>query len=849
MEVFKQFGPGRKSSVYLRVSFLMLFMPLLLAFNSAEVLPEKGVSKKLAFERAEEISELRYSLHFSIPKERDSIITAKAIIDFNLRKKERIILDFRHESVCSVKSILVNGKKAEFIFSNEHVIIPERHILKGKNVLKIEFIAGNQSLNRREDLLYTLLVPDRSRTLFPCFDQPNLKAKFCLTLDIPDGWEGVANGNVKSKETTPDGRTRLVFSETAPISTYLFSFVAGKLQKTTQERDGRAITIFHRESDPKKLEQCGVIFDQIFSSLNWLENYTSIKYPFAKYDIVIVPGFQYGGMEHMGATLYSDRTMFIDENATISEQLDRAKLIAHETAHMWFGDFVTMEWFDDVWTKEVFANWFASQIVTPLYPEVNHRLNFINTYYPASYSEDRTAGSNSIQQELDNLSNAGLVYGNIIYNKAPIVMEMLVKRVGEENFRKGIQAYLRKFAYSNASWDDLIKILDSLSPEDLQSWSNVWVKKKGMPSYTSEIIEDSVVWKQFDPFGRGVVWKQDFSSIIVNDGKNRAIVPNTDGRGYGLFLMDSTSSLFLLKTFEQYKPKSGSDSGKNLSVIDDEVARASLLISLYENMLAGKILPEKFVSSLLKYLQNEENTLLFTRASGYLTSCYTTYLSGMGANSQLEHGLWQIVENSSAGQHKTIAFRAFTEISDSPEGALKVYEIWKNPSDFGYVKLSERDLMRIAYEMSIRFPEKYDEIFKLQLNRITNTDRKNEFAFIFPATSPLGTVRDSLFNSLLDERNREIEPWAASALGYLNHYLREKESLKYLKHGLEILPEIQKTGDIFFPRNWLRALLGGHNSLEAKNAVNEYLRSSENLHPLLRQKVLQQAHHLFRTGK
>ena len=311
--------------------------------------------------------------------------------------------------------------------------------------------------------------------------------------------------------------------------------------------------------------------------------------------------------------------------------------------------------------------------------------------------------------------------------------------------------------------------------------------------------------------------------------------------------MDSISSRFLLKTFEQYKPKS--DSGKNLSVIDDEVARASLLISLYENMLAGKILPGKFVSSLLKYIQNEENTLLFTRAAGYLTSCYTTYLSGMGADKQLENGLWQIVENSSAGQHKTIAFRAFTEISDSPEAASKVYEIWKNPSDFGYVKLSERDLMRISYEMSIRFPEKYDEIFKFQLNRITNTDRKNEFAFIFPATSPVGAVRDSVFSTLLDERNREIEPWAASALGYLNHYLREKESLKYLKPGLEILPEIQRTGDIFFPRNWLRALLGGHNSLEAKNAVNDYLTSCENLHPLLRQKVLQQADHLFRTGK
>ena len=110
-------------------------------------------------------------------------------------------------------------------------------------------------------------------------------------------------------------------------------------------------------------------------------------------------------------------------------------------------------------------------------------------------------------------------------------------------------------------------------------------------------------------------------------------------------------------------------------------------------------------------------------------------------------------------------------------------------------------------------------------------------------------VRDSVFNSLLNPQNREVEPWAASALGYLNHYLREKESLKYLKPGLEIIPEIQRTGDIFFPQNWLRALLGGHNSNEAKKAVEEYLASSGHLHPLLRQKILQQADHLLRKRK
>ena len=167
--------------------------------------------------------------------------------------------------------------------------------------------------------------------------------------------------------------------------------------------------------------------------------------------------------------------MFLDEHPTLDDQLGRSALIAHETSHMWFGDYVTMDWFDDVWTKEVFANYFASRIVEPLYPEVDHRLNFISDYVPSAYAEDRTAGSNPIKQKLDNLSDAGLVYGNIIYNKSPMVMEMLVRVLGEEAFRKGIREYLTTYAYGNATWEGLIRILDQYTAEDLEAWSRVWV--------------------------------------------------------------------------------------------------------------------------------------------------------------------------------------------------------------------------------------------------------------------------------------------------------------------------------------------------------------------------------------
>ena len=152
-----------------------------------------------------------------------------------------------------------------------------------------------------------------------------------------------------------DGRKLITFKPTEPLSTYLFSFVAGKLQRAEYQDGERTIVAYHREVDERKVAQLEVIFEQVASSLHWLEEYTGIAYPFAKYSLIILPGFQYGGMEHTGATLYNDTRMFLSEYPTLDEELSRTELIAHETAHMWFGDYVTMEWFDDVWTKEVFV--------------------------------------------------------------------------------------------------------------------------------------------------------------------------------------------------------------------------------------------------------------------------------------------------------------------------------------------------------------------------------------------------------------------------------------------------------------------------------------------------------------
>ncbi len=402
-----------------------------------------GVSWALAAHRAGTISELRYNLSFHIPRSREERIQGWEVVSFTLSDpRQPLVLDFKDpaENVLSVK---MNGSDMVYETVNDHVVVPSDALREGPNALEIEFLTGDGSLNRSDNFLYTLFVPDRARFAFPVFDQPDLKARYSLTLSVPSHWRAVSNGARSSHEISGD-RATLVFADTKPISTYLFSFAAGEFRVETGERDGRTFHMYHRETDDAKVARNReAAFDLHAAALRWMEDYTGISYPFDKFDFVLIPSFQYGGMEHPGAILYRQSRILLDESATQNELLGRASVIAHETAHMWFGDLVTMQWFDDVWMKEVFANFMAAKIVNPSFPDVNHDLRFLLAHYPAAYEIDRTRGANPIRQPLENLQEAGTLYGPIIYQKAPIVMKHLEILMGEERFRGGLREYCR----------------------------------------------------------------------------------------------------------------------------------------------------------------------------------------------------------------------------------------------------------------------------------------------------------------------------------------------------------------------------------------------------------------------
>ena len=828
-----------------RIIVILPFLFLLLACERQASDVEKGVSKELAQARKSNIGGVTYNLYFSIPKERGEDIHAESQITFEMQEATPLVLDFKEDEK-NVRGVYANGEEVPYEFVNEHIVIQPKYLNVGRNNLFIRFTAGEMALNRGEDMLYTLLVPDRCRTLMPCFDQPDIKARFKLMLKIPVEWRAVANGEPIRTEYF-DSYKLCEYEETRPLSTYLFAFAAGRFNFTERYVDGRWIGVYYRESDTAKVNaSIPAIVEEVGHSLRWMEAYTGVRYPFDVYNVVAIPAFQFGGMEHPGATYYHESTIFLDREADLAKRMGRSSVIAHETAHMWFGDLVTMEWFDDVWLKEVFANFMADKIMAQLYPQVNHRLNFFLNHYEAALRTDRTQGANPILQELDNLEDAGTLYGDIIYHKAPITMKMLEGIVSERGLRFGLQRYLRHWAFANASWDDLIRLLEEVTGTSLEEWNNVWVKEAGAPviRFTDAGIE------MRDESGRNRQWPQAISVLRAPYGHLRrslvelrdsvtpwrapdVVLPDGDVLGYGCFLPTDFSVQFL---------------DENLSRLENPLYRAVAWQLLYEGVLYKEVKGEWFVRFCIKHLAKEENNLIVNRTLYFLRTVYNIYLDE-GTRQLLQDDLERFCQNmmkSASPQNGKLYFNTLLALYSSPKVGSNMLRQLQGEPVFGDINLDDADRVSIALNVVLRDSNLYNWSRRYITQTVKNKDLLDKFLYVLPSVSGDRQMRDSVFKALLDEKNRVNEVWVENCLSWLNHPRRRNDSEKYIPQVLDELQEIQKTGDIFFPAGWLSSSLSGHTGKNAYLAVENFLEKNPNYPKNLRLKILVASDHLRR---
>ncbi|WP_299527499.1 aminopeptidase N [uncultured Streptomyces sp.] len=400
----------------------------------------------------------------------------------------------------AVHQVELNGTSLDVaaVFRDSRIALP--HLRPGANELKVvadcSYTNTGEGLHRFVDpvdqqaYLYTQFeVPD-ARRVFASFEQPDLKATFRFTVKAPKGWTVISNS------PTPEPRDDVwEFAPTPRISTYITALIAGPYHAvhSSYEKDGRTVPlgIYCRPSLAEYLD-ADDIFAVTRQGFDWFQEKFDYAYPFEKYDQLFVPEFNAGAMENAGAVTIRDQYVFRSK-VTDAAYETRAETILHELAHMWFGDLVTMEWWNDLWLNESFATFtsIACQADAEGSRWPHSWTTFANTMKTWAYRQDQLPSTHPIMADIGDLDDVLVNFDGITYAKGASVLKQLVAYVGEDEFFKGVQAYFKAHAFGNTRLSDLLGALEKTSGRDLKTWSKAWLETAGINILRPEIETDA----------------------------------------------------------------------------------------------------------------------------------------------------------------------------------------------------------------------------------------------------------------------------------------------------------------------------------------------------------------------
>ncbi len=597
------------------------------------------------------------------------------------------------------RSLAENTDRTFAVFEDrdEHLIFREG-VVAGENLITLDFtspiLTSGSAITRyidkedRAEYIYSLFVPSDASTAFPVFDQPDLKARFELVVTHPQGWNVVSNSAISggfSSASIERGKEQVVndpsieFAETQPISTYVFAFAAGPWERvsspgvssphvskgSTRPNNNVApsltvglqtpeSSIYVRRSQAAKFNaHAAEVFRLNREAIKYLEGYFDYKFPFPKYDLVLIPEFPFGGMEHAGATFLREDRIIFPQEPTKNDYITRANLMFHEAAHQWFGDTVTMKWFDDLWLKEGFAEFMAYKTLEKVMPEYNAWKVFYERNKQAAYLTDSTKGTTPIYQEIANLNAAKSAYGNIVYRKAPSFLKQAEFYIGPDNFQKAVRSLLKKHEFANAGWEDLVKEFETASGKDagtLKPWAEQWVKQPGLPvirgvwSYSTgkkiagyrltqkpglepEGGAPRPYWTLFfnlkATFADGTTGvkrqfldfegERPWGSENPNEKVPTFVFPNYEDYGYGIFLLDDKSRDYVLK---------------NIHAEKDDFLRTMMWGSLWDSVREAELDPKQYVELVVKNLSLPATSQTPKRRSTTPASGHPSYPGG-----------------------------------------------------------------------------------------------------------------------------------------------------------------------------------------------------------------------------
>ena len=578
------------------------------------------------------------------------------------------------------------------------------------------------------------------RKMYPCFDQPDLKATFTLTAIAPNHWSVISNNPVKERVELADNKSKWSFTTTPRISTYITALIAGPYYSISDQYVGKKtvpLGIYCRKSLSEFLdpEDIFLITKQGFA---YFEKVFGLEYPFEKYDQIAVVDFNWGAMENAGAVTFLERLLVFRSKVTERMYNARANTILHEMAHMWFGNMVTMKWWDDLWLNESFAEWSSYLAMVEGTRFKNSWTGFNQERKNWAYRQDQLTTTHPIVSDMVDIDTVAGNFDGISYAKGASVLQQLVAHVGRDNFIAGLQKYFTKHAFKNTTLDDLLSELTITSGRDLKPWVSTWLQTAGvntlrpaleiendnyksvaviqevptMPVGSSELRSHRMAVGLYDLVGDKIALRK---SVELDVAGSKTVVSELAGEKVADLLLINDRDLSYAKV--RFDDRSIATLKAHLGKIDNSLTRALCWSAAWDMLRDAEINATDFIDIALAGLAGEDDIATVTIIANQLITAVEFYSSPTKRDSarlKVGNAFEVMLANAKAGSDHQLQFaRNFTSFASSAEHNDLIKELLdgklaglKVDADLRWtfvIALSERGLMdkeALAAELS-----------------------------------------------------------------------------------------------------------------------------------------------------
>lgn len=781
----------RSKSVFLYPLFFVLGLILVQCStyqksNTAQnkIAPVSNLTREEADTRAKLISNTRYTLSFNLENDATTY-NASAEIRFTLSSPTSTFLDFK---TGEIQSYSVNGNTKPVVYENYRIHLDKTDLQVGENTVIINFkqsySKNGRGIYRFQDpedkkvYVWTKLEPFDANQVFPCFDQPDLKATFAAQITAPNDWK-VVFATLPTKQAKVDKKTHWTFPPSPVMSPYLFSLHAGHYEVWEDKYKNIPLRLFVRAS-LKKYVDYRYWFTVTKNGFAFFEKEFDYPYPFKKYDQLIVPEFSSGGMENVAAVNYNER--YIQRGPSSQDEKESlSNVMLHEMAHMWFGDLVTNKWWDELWLNESFATFMAFNAVSKATEYKDAWMTFQRRGKLTAYIEDQYPTTHPISTEVPDINATFNHFDAITYSKGSASLRQLAYYLGEDHFRKGIQQYFKQYAYTNTTLTQFIGSLEKASKMDLQVWSSAWLKKAGLDTIkvTPECTQNKLTRIKFEllpptpterprphrvPVTLYMTSGNELKSWTIEDWKTNGDSETreiTQPMPCPDFVLPNSTDMTYIKIAMTSEHIQWAQ--KNLHKISSGQSRGVFWNQALLNLRDGKIKIDDFVKLFFAQYEQEKHPVVVQQFFPYWSdiASYLPHKTNVEITirstvmDQIEKGFWKRITETNDPQWKKTLFTNWARRIETEAAQIKLADILNGTLNVKPLDIDQDMRWLMLQRLATMGYPKIDEMLNAEKTR--DTSESGFKAYLSAQASKPSLLEKT---KLLEEMNRPDANWS-----------------------------------------------------------------------------------------